>query len=110
MAHQIDSAAVYKNEAGCGAAIRKLASTVPRDQIFFTSKVPGRTLSYENTKAQVDKTLEETGLDYVDLMLLHAPVSIFLVFLHLPFTTWERAPYQIQYSNLGVYFFFFDPD
>lgn len=65
------------NEAGCGAAIRKLASTVQRDQIFFTSKVPGRSLSYENAKAQVDKTLKETGLDYVDLMLLHAPVSIY---------------------------------
>lgn len=70
---KIDSASVYKNEAGCGAAIRKIASTVPRDQIFFTSKVPGRSLSYENAKAQVDKTLELTGLDYVDLMLLHAP-------------------------------------
>lgn len=69
----IDSAAVYKNEAGCGAAIRKVSSTIPRDQIFFTSKVPGRTLSYENAKSQVNKTLEETGLEYIDLMLLHAP-------------------------------------
>ncbi|KAF3763539.1 putative aldehyde reductase [Cryphonectria parasitica EP155] len=69
----IDCAAVYKNEAGCGAAIRKIADTIPRDQIFFTSKVPGRSLSYENAKAQVAKTLALTGLEYVDLMLLHAP-------------------------------------
>lgn len=72
---QIDSAAVYKNEAGCGAAIRKISATIPRDQIFFTSKVPGRTLSYESAKEQVAKTLEVTGLEYIDLMLLHAPVS-----------------------------------
>lgn len=65
---KIDSASVYKNEAGCGAAIRKISSTVPRDQIFFTSKVPGRSLSYENAKAQVDETLKLTGLDYVDLV------------------------------------------
>lgn len=70
---QIDSAAVYKNEAGCGAAIRKISAQIPRDQIFFTSKVPGRTLSYESAKEQVNKTLEVTGLDYIDLMLLHAP-------------------------------------
>lgn len=35
--------------------------------------VPARTFSYENTKAQVARTLELTGLDYIDLMLLHAP-------------------------------------
>lgn len=46
---------------------------MPRDQIFFTSKIPARTFSYESVKAQVDKTLAETGLDYIDLMLLHAP-------------------------------------
>lgn len=35
---QIDSASVYKNEAGCGAAIRKISDEIPRDQIYFTSK------------------------------------------------------------------------
>lgn len=30
-------------------------------------------LSYEATKAQVDKSLRECGLQYIDLMLLHAP-------------------------------------
>lgn len=30
-------------------------------------------MSYENTLAQVEKTLKETGLTYIDLMLLHAP-------------------------------------
>ena len=46
---------------------------MPRSSIFFTSKIPARTLGYESTKAQVDRTLQETGLDYVDLILLHAP-------------------------------------
>jgi len=35
--------------------------------------VPARTFSYDNTIAQVNKTLAETGLEYIDLMLLHAP-------------------------------------
>lgn len=60
---------MYHNEAGCGNAIR--ASGIPRDQIFFTSKVGD--ISYEKAKAQVDKTLSESKLDYIDLMLLHHP-------------------------------------
>ncbi|KUJ22980.1 aldo-keto reductase-like protein [Mollisia scopiformis] len=67
----VDSAAAYRNEAPCGKAIRE--SGIPREKIFFTSKIPARSLSYENTKAQVEKTLKETGLDYIDLMLIHAP-------------------------------------
>lgn len=67
---KIDSAASYKNEAGAGAAIRQ-ATSIPRSEIFFTSKV--RLINYADAKSQVDKTLKETGLDYVDLMLLHCP-------------------------------------
>lgn len=66
---QIDSAAGYKNEAGCGNAIR--ASSIPRDQIFFTSKIFD--ISYNQAKAQVDKSLTESKLDYIDLMLIHMP-------------------------------------
>ena len=46
---------------------------MPREHIFFTSKVPATAISYEGARAQVDKTLAESGLAYVDLMLLHAP-------------------------------------
>ncbi|KAJ5098737.1 oxidoreductase [Penicillium argentinense] len=67
----IDSAAAYKNEADCGAAIR--ASPIPRDQIFFTSKVID--ISYNGAKEQVDKTLSSTKLDYIDLILLHKPMG-----------------------------------
>ncbi|KAK3311858.1 NADP-dependent oxidoreductase domain-containing protein [Apodospora peruviana] len=67
----IDSAAAYRNEAECGKAVR--GSSLPRDQIFFTSKIPPRGLGYESAKAQVVKSLKESGLDYIDLMLLHAP-------------------------------------
>jgi diketogulonate reductase-like aldo/keto reductase len=68
---QVDSAAAYRNEAPCGQAIRK--SGMSRGDIFFTSKILPRSLSYENTKAQVDRTLKESSLKYIDLMLIHAP-------------------------------------
>ncbi|OLN85496.1 putative oxidoreductase C2F3.05c 1 [Colletotrichum chlorophyti] len=66
----VDSAASYKNEAGAGAAIRN-AKGVSRSEVFFTSKV--RLINYEAAKEQVEKTLAETGFDYIDLMLLHCP-------------------------------------
>ncbi|KAJ4287472.1 hypothetical protein N0V88_007659 [Collariella sp. IMI 366227] len=68
----IDSAASYRNEGPCGEAIRA-AATIPRDQIFFTSKVPVKKISYEGAKAQIDDTIAKSGLEYIDLMLLHAP-------------------------------------
>jgi diketogulonate reductase-like aldo/keto reductase len=49
------------------------SASIPRESIFFTSKVMPYGLSYDKAKAQVDKTLAETGLKYIDLMLLHAP-------------------------------------
>ncbi|KAL2752380.1 hypothetical protein ACRALDRAFT_1052225 [Sodiomyces alcalophilus JCM 7366] len=67
----LDSAAAYKNEAGAGAAIRKASPGIPRSEIFFTSKV--RYITYDDAKTQVSRTLQETGLDYIDLMLLHCP-------------------------------------
>jgi len=68
---QIDSAAAYRNEAGCGAAIQSVK--LPRSDIFFTSKVPSRKLGYQMAKDQVAKTLKLSGLDYIDLMLIHSP-------------------------------------
>ncbi|KAI0908634.1 2,5-diketo-D-gluconic acid reductase A [Ustulina deusta] len=69
----IDSAAAYRNESGCGDAIR--ASGLPRSDIFYTSKVPTQVVKggYEATKEQIDKSLKTAGVDYIDLMLLHAP-------------------------------------
>ncbi|KAH8601142.1 NADP-dependent oxidoreductase domain-containing protein [Bisporella sp. PMI_857] len=67
----VDSAAAYRNEKPCGTAILK--SKIPREDIFFTSKIPPRSLSYETTKSQVEKSLQESGLGYIDLMLIHAP-------------------------------------
>ncbi|KAI0594877.1 aldo-keto reductase-like protein [Biscogniauxia sp. FL1348] len=66
----IDSAVAYRNESGCGAAMRE--SKLPRSEIFYTTKIPKCT-DYEGTKAQVDTCLKTAGLDYIDLILLHAP-------------------------------------
>lgn len=67
----IDSATVYRNEAPSAAGIR--TSKVPREQIFFTSKVPPKAINYKDATECVDESLRKTGLEYIDLYLLHAP-------------------------------------
>ena len=48
-------------------------SGIPRAEIFFTSKVPPKDISYEGARKAVETTLQKTGLSYIDLYLLHAP-------------------------------------
>ncbi|CRG86096.1 hypothetical protein PISL3812_03099 [Talaromyces islandicus] len=67
----IDSAAAYHNEQPCGDAIR--ASGIPRDKIFITTKVPHGSQGYEKAKKSIENSLRLSGLDYFDLILLHAP-------------------------------------
>jgi diketogulonate reductase-like aldo/keto reductase len=67
----IDSAVAYRNEAASAEGIRK--SGLPREEVFFTTKIPARQLNYDNAKQHIENTLKVTGLGYVDLYLLHAP-------------------------------------
>ncbi|MGE7946043.1 aldo/keto reductase [Lysinibacillus sp. NPDC093688] len=71
----IDTAAIYGNEAGVGEGIRQaLASTyLQREDLFITSKVWNDGLSYEETIAAYEDSLEKLGLDYLDLYLIHWP-------------------------------------
>jgi len=67
----IDTALAYRNEASVGQAIRD--SGIPRDQIFVTTKLPAETKSYQGTLDDLNQSLKNLGLDYVDLYLVHAP-------------------------------------
>lgn len=67
----IDSAVLYRNEGPCGLAIK--ASGIPRDQIYFTSKLMDRKMTYESAKKQIEQTLRDSGLEYIDLILIHSP-------------------------------------
>lgn len=62
---------VYRNEEPSAKGMLK--SGVPREQLFFTSKVPPRSINYQDAKKCVDESLRKTGLTYIDLYLLHAP-------------------------------------
>ncbi len=69
----IDTAAAYMNEEAVGAAIRK--SGIPREELFITTKLWIQDYGYENTKKAFETSMKKLGLDYLDLYLMHQPMS-----------------------------------
>lgn len=67
----IDTAQAYGNEAGVGRGIKSCG--VKRDELFVTSKVAAEHKSYETAARSIDETLKKTGLDYLDMMIIHSP-------------------------------------
>lgn len=67
----IDTAQSYGNEEAVGEAIQK--TTVPREELFITTKVWISNYGYEKAKKSVEESLEKMQLDYIDLVLLHQP-------------------------------------
>lgn len=67
----IDTAARYQNEAGVGEAIAE--SGVPRDEVFVTTKLANDDQGYDQAHVAFNDSLEELGLDAVDLYLIHWP-------------------------------------
>lgn len=67
----IDTAAVYGNEEGVGAAIAK--SGIPRDELFVTTKLWNSDQGTQSAFDAIDLSLSKLGLDRVDLYLIHWP-------------------------------------
>lgn len=67
----IDTAQAYGNERGVGEGVRTCG--VPREQIFVTSKVAAEHKDYQSAATGIDETLRKTGLDYLDMMIIHSP-------------------------------------
>ncbi|THA79195.1 aldo/keto reductase [Streptomyces sp. A0642] len=68
----VDTALNYGNETGTGRGIAR--SGVPREDVFVTTKVPGRHHGYDKTLASFEESRRNLGLDYVDLYLIHWPL------------------------------------
>ena len=69
----IDTAHVYGNERGVGAAIKK--SGIPREEIFLTSKLWHNECGEGVTSKAIDRMLKRLDVSYIDLLLIHWPVG-----------------------------------
>jgi len=67
----LDTAVNYENEREVGEAIRRAA--VPRDELFVTSKLPGRHHGYDDAIGSTRESLQRLGVEYLDLHLIHWP-------------------------------------
>ena len=68
----IDTAQMYRNEAGVGDAIA--ASDLPRDELYVTTKLNNGNHRPDDVKRSFDESLAKLKLDQVDLFLIHWPL------------------------------------
>ena len=70
----IDTAASYTNEDAVGEAVRQAIDEgiCTREELFITSKMWVQDMAnYDTAKAAIEDSLRKTGLEYLDLYLLH---------------------------------------
>ena len=67
----LDTAVNYENEREVGEAVAN--SSVDREKLFVTSKIPGRHHGFDESIASTEESLARLGLDYLDLHLIHWP-------------------------------------
>lgn len=66
-----DTASFYDTEQALGDALK--AASVPREELFLTSKLWKDEMGYENALAAFERSLQKLGTDYLDLYLIHWP-------------------------------------
>ncbi|HEY4649711.1 MAG TPA: aldo/keto reductase [Gemmatimonadales bacterium] len=69
----IDTAAAYLNEREVGEGLRR--SGIPRGEVFLETKVWISDYGYEATLHAFEKSARKLGVDQLDLLLLHQPLS-----------------------------------
>lgn len=67
----IDTAAIYKNEAGVRQGMER--SGVTRGDIFLTTKLWNSEQGFDATLKAFDESIAKLGTDYVDMYLIHWP-------------------------------------
>ena len=69
----IDTAQMYQNEEEVGNGIKR--SKVKREDIFVTTKIATSHLEPDLIKSTTNESLHRLDMDFVDLLLIHWPVS-----------------------------------
>ncbi|KAI7860165.1 xylose reductase [Circinella umbellata] len=97
----IDSASNYKNEKAIGRGINKAIEEgiVKREDLFITTKLWSTYHKKEHVRPALEKQLQDLGLDYVDMFLVHFPLPL----KHVPIE--EKYPpgwYQIGEETITL--------
>ncbi|MBC6995658.1 aldo/keto reductase [Neolewinella lacunae] len=69
----VDTARIYNNEEAVGDALR--SATIPRSDIWLTTKIWNDDIRAGRTTAALHEALKRLKTDYIDLLLLHWPVT-----------------------------------
>lgn len=69
-----DTAQAYGNEQFLGEAWQ--GSGLKREELFITTKIAVQHFGYSKVKNSFDESLSKLSMDYVDLLLLHFPVTV----------------------------------
>ncbi|KAF9482188.1 Aldo/keto reductase [Pholiota conissans] len=69
----VDTAQYYRNEAQVGEAVRK--SGLNRSDVFITTKIMSNNHGYHSTQRGIADSLARMKFDYIDLFLIHDPLS-----------------------------------
>jgi len=69
-----DSAQVYNNEHLLGNAIKRHG--LKREDLFITTKIDIRNFTHKRVHESFKESLEKLQMEYVDLLLLHFPVTV----------------------------------
>ncbi|GJQ78283.1 hypothetical protein Trydic_g22125 [Trypoxylus dichotomus] len=74
----IDTAAMYQNEEIIGRVLKKWfdSGKLKREDLFVTTKFPSINMRPDNVGESLRESLRKLQLDYVDLYLIHFPISI----------------------------------
>lgn len=92
----IDTAAAYMNETDVGRAVRD--SKIPREEIFITSKLWIQDYEYKDALKAIDTSLNNLGVDYLDLYLIHQPYGK----VEEAWRALEKAKYEGKIKSIGV--------
>jgi 2,5-diketo-D-gluconate reductase A len=68
----IDTAQMYRNEAGIGEAIAR--SGIPREDLYITTKLSNANHEPDAVRHSFDRSLTDLQADYLDLFLMHWPL------------------------------------
>lgn len=109
----IDCAALYANEKGVGAGLKRVfdEGLATRADVFITSKLANAKHAPEDVEPACRQTLADLGLEYLDLYLMHWPVSRSFTqdpatFVDIPFVdTWRAMEELVRKGlvrNIGV--------